>query len=483
MINYIKIGIVSIATLLAGLFGYQNLGANPRVLVELQGGTGTSTPSGVLYGNSGNIETVSIGDNLNFSGGILSGDGTASNPFNGLFVSNTAYIEQLAITTSATSTGNIAPGTHNTYNLGIIGTNAWKNIFASSTAYLDYVSSTAGNFVNYVSSTKFIVDNGSYLAQRSGFTYPGIFTLSDGLNSLAMYNAVITGDAFVSGQGQFGSTVYSDANNTDNLGAYSNAWKNIYASSTAYLNYVSSTLSEANNFSATLATATSTFAGGFAVETSGLVYNGTNVGIGTATPDAKLQLSDLISPYLNANPDFVFEGSSFPYTSGVGGHARIYSGTNGAQWQNTFLRFQTHIGNVNTLTDTMTLTDGNVGIGDTTPTYNLDVTGPGRFTTYVDAANFVATSTTATSTFAGGLAVETSGLIYDGTNVGIATSTPRSLLQVSGGASAVGTTSTMWVGDLTGVKGQICLGDSDGSGATCFYGNGGVLTAFATSTY
>ena len=41
----------------------------------------------------------------------------------------------------------------------------------------------------------------------------------------------------------------------------------------------------------------------------------------------------------------------------------------------------------------------NVGIGDVTPTYNLDVTGFARFTGLVDASHFVATSTTATSTF------------------------------------------------------------------------------------
>ncbi|KKL26896.1 hypothetical protein LCGC14_2390660, partial [marine sediment metagenome] len=43
----------------------------------------------------------------------------------------------------------------------------------------------------------------------------------------------------------------------------------------------------------------------------------------------------------------------------------------------------------------------NVGIGDATPTYKLDVTGLARFTGLVDASHFVATSTTATSTFTG----------------------------------------------------------------------------------
>jgi len=76
---------------------------------------------------------------------------------------------------------------------------------------------------------------------------------------------------------------------------------------------------------------------------------------------------------------------------------------------------------------------GNVGIGNTSPTYNLDVTGLSRFTGLVDASHFVATSTTATSTFAGGLVVDTLGLVYDfSTNkVGIGTANPEELLHIS----------------------------------------------------
>jgi hypothetical protein len=48
---------------------------------------------------------------------------------------------------------------------------------------------------------------------------------------------------------------------------------------------------------------------------------------------------------------------------------------------------------------------GNVGIGTTNPTYKLSVAGDGRLTGLLDASHFVATSSTATSTFAGGLVV------------------------------------------------------------------------------
>ena len=50
---------------------------------------------------------------------------------------------------------------------------------------------------------------------------------------------------------------------------------------------------------------------------------------------------------------------------------------------------------------------GNIGIAQTSPTYKLDVTGLGHFTGLVDAANFVATSTSVASTFAGSVGIGT----------------------------------------------------------------------------
>lgn len=89
-------------------------------------------------------------------------------------------------------------------------------------------------------------------------------------------------------------------------------------------------------------------------------------------------------------------------------------------------------------TATSTFTSaGLLGILTANPTYPLDVTGLGHFTGLVDAANFVATSTTATSTFAGGLAVRTSGLVYDFQTgkVGIGTASPASVLDIQSASS------------------------------------------------
>jgi hypothetical protein len=60
------------------------------------------------------------------------------------------------------------------------------------------------------------------------------------------------------------------------------------------------------------------------------------------------------------------------------------------------------------VTGTSTLT-GNVGVNTSSPSYNLDVTGLGHFTGLVDAANFVATSSGATSNFLGKMTVGLTG--------------------------------------------------------------------------
>ena len=67
-------------------------------------------------------------------------------------------------------------------------------------------------------------------------------------------------------------------------------------------------------------------------------------------------------------------------------------------------------------------TSGNVGIGQASPNYTLDINGNARLTSYLDVANLIATSSTATSTFAGGMIGPENFTIQQATgNVGINT--------------------------------------------------------------
>ena len=146
-------------------------------------------------------------------------------------------------------------------------------------------------------------------------------------------------------------------------------------------------LVDAASFTATSTSATSTFAGGLTVGTSQFaVQHATgNVGIGTPAPVAKLQITQ--------SGDNYSDGFSLARSGASTGTMWLDASDNSFNFgrQNANNKFLT-IGS-----------SGNVSIGNTNDSYKLDVSGLGRFTGLVDAASFTATSTSATSTFAGGL--------------------------------------------------------------------------------
>ena len=177
--------------------------------------------------------------------------------------------------------------------------------------------------------------------------------------------------------------------------------------------YATSTIG--TNFSAdgTLSvTATSTLTSDLRVDTNTLVVDSFNdkVGIGTTTPNWKLSVSGIGSfddyvrtSYFTATST---TASTFPYasTTALTVSGSTYLTNLGQGWLHTY-------GGTNALTSS------------TSPT----------------VAYLTATSPTDTSTFAGGIAVETSGLVYDYStnNVGIGTTNPGAKLEISG-TSATG---------------------------------------------
>jgi len=70
-------------------------------------------------------------------------------------------------------------------------------------------------------------------------------------------------------------------------------------------------------------------------------------------------------------------------------------------------------------------------------------------------------------------------LVNSSGQVGVGTSTPRSIFHVEDNTQ---TTTTQWVGSLSR-PGVTCFGDTDGVGATCAYFNDGLAYYYSTSTY
>src|SRR3989344_8996322 len=210
--------------------------------------------------------------------------------WNDIFASGTTYVAALTIdgnttvgnatsdtlTVTARLAADLNPNANNTIDLGTFGL-AYNNIYVSSTAHLNYVSSTAMNVSGSLSS---LTNNGADLGEfglawndifASGTTYvagltiDGNTTVGNATSDTITINARLAADLdpnanntidlgqfdlaynniFVSSTSYLGcvsSTMISPwANNTSDLGGYGNAWKNIYASSTVYLTSVSTT--------------------------------------------------------------------------------------------------------------------------------------------------------------------------------------------------------------------------------------------------
>ncbi|KKT14582.1 MAG: hypothetical protein UV97_C0019G0003, partial [Candidatus Yanofskybacteria bacterium GW2011_GWF2_43_596] len=114
----------------------------------------------------------------------------------------------------------------------------------------------------------------------------------------------------------------------------------------------------------------------------GMNYFAGNVGIGSVTPGAKLDVNGLIrtSSHIEyAGGGYLTAGGRFYLTGDTSNQARISSDASGANLS--------------------TLLVGNLGVGTTTPAFKLDVVGSGKFSDELIIANSIAIGTTATSSF------------------------------------------------------------------------------------
>ncbi|MCX6787067.1 MAG: DUF5011 domain-containing protein, partial [Candidatus Kaiserbacteria bacterium] len=155
------------------------------------------------------------------------------------------------------------------------------------------------------------------------------------------------------------------------------------------------------------------YAGASVAPTNGLLVQG-GVGIGTTKASTIAGTVLTLGGYEaidNAGVGYLYFGNTAP------------ASIRGVQGSAGFMTFSTNGGEKVRIDDS-----GNLGIGTTSPMSMLAIAGT------ITANNINATSTTATSTFAGGLTVGTSKFVVDLTtgNVGIGTTSPTALLGLQG---------------------------------------------------
>ena len=148
--------------------------------------------------------------------------------------------------------------------------------------------------------------------------------------------------------------------------------------------------------------------------TTGTAYFGGKVGIGTSSPTDTLSVN---------GPIFISDQAPAVTTN------RLYSNAGSLYWAGNLLAVTTP-GNWTSDGTSVWRVGGNVGIANISPSYKLDVTGLGHFTGLVDAANFVATSSSVASIFNGGFLALASSTIGNGAQAGG--------LTISGGATTTG---------------------------------------------
>ena len=181
-----KLKIILILAFVA-VFGFSLKTGASSVLETFQGGTGTSTPSGLLYGDNGattHLNTAKIGTGLSFTGGTLSSTGSASstlltdnNTFTGAtttFSNNVSFPYGIWNSSGKVGIGTITPGSN--LEVGTIGSVTDLSV-KDANGVLRLTTASGKNYIqsgtSYTSNTKADFRITSMLAGTTWFNIVG----------------------------------------------------------------------------------------------------------------------------------------------------------------------------------------------------------------------------------------------------------------------------------------------------------------------
>lgn len=335
-------GIVGIVVFIAGFLSMPHTFGATSLFITQQGGTGTSSPSGILYGDNGatnHLNTVQIGTNLTFLAGVLSATGNGGSGNVATSTGETAG--QLAYWTSTNATpatlGKVATGTISassplsvTAGRSAVGGAAAFSITQAGVGTDGYLSSTDWNTFNnkqpagtYVTSLTVASSNGFAGSFTAGAT--PVLTISTSITGVLKGNgtaisAAANGTDYTlitaktCSAGDFVSQVTAAGVFTCTGGTGSFAYLfpiGGYGTSSPLAVFASTTIgngTQANGL---------TVSGG--ATTTGNAYFGSSVGIGTQAPTHALTLANgsSIALYNTTDQTTNFERGAIDWTSNV----------------------------------------------------------------------------------------------------------------------------------------------------------------------
>ncbi|MDO8604008.1 MAG: hypothetical protein Q7K40_01180, partial [bacterium] len=286
--------------------------------LNLTGSTASSTFAGGLVVNGGGLRVATLDCSgatkllqTDASGNLVCGDDDTSAG------AGIATIEENDVTVVSSATNIDFLGTD--FVVGAVG--------AEGNISIDYTNSgiTRKNQVESITSLWSFLNASTTLFSNTGIAYFG-GTATSTFNSAGVLTLA---SALGVGSGGTGAATFGQG------WIYSDGGTNALAASTS---------PTVNYLTATSTTATSTFAGGFAVETNGLVYDysSNNVGIGTTVAGYKLDVSGFIntdqySGYKQARNTILYASSTnFSTLAGIGAGAALLSDGS----QNTAIGYQ-----------------------------------------------------------------------------------------------------------------------------------------------